>query len=419
VKNNLHIYIKMLYKKIFINNCYLKLLLIFYFSFFSFKNFMKGCGEVCDCCPDCCKKYWNKYFNKNKQEREIIQEEEEEKENYKEEKNITPKNFTPDKTLKKLKTNWKTYLLVIFKTRLFPHNSNNGDIYEKRFQDFCKKYYPKTFFEFLTEETFVDFSKKVLDNCKFENEIGVDNSLNIYDVSAFNEYKDGLLEAENKFLIYALLTDGDEKNICNKILEKIRCTIYNDEGIKMGIIGNLIDIFKRQIIETIKGEVIENRKIEERIYLDIKERIKQQAQENYNAAIDGHNEGKITLHFYDAYNVRKVKGDLEIAKNVKLSALFDYVLYNGRTFYYFNAEENQEEKDDVIEDDIKKDNIYASYDDEKARLVLKDNYSPLVGVIKILNNEIKKDENITIWGFYKSNEGKVYMFFDNKNNMCF
>ena len=106
----------MLYKKIFINDRYLKLLLIFYFSFFSFKNFMKGCEEICDCCPDCCKKYWNKYFNKNKQEREIIQEEEEEKENYKEEKNITPKNFTPDKTLKKLKTNWKTYLLVIFKT---------------------------------------------------------------------------------------------------------------------------------------------------------------------------------------------------------------------------------------------------------------------------------------------------------------
>ena len=380
---------------------------------------MKGCGEVCDCCPNCFKEYWNKYFNKNKPGTEIIKEKGDEKENnnegkkenYKDEKKITPENFTPIKTLGKLQTNWETYLLEIFKTRLFPPNSNDDDIYEKKFQDFCKKYYPKTFFEFLTEETFIDFSKKVLDNCKFENEIGVDNSLNIHDVSAFNEYKKGLSQDENKFLIYALLTDGDEGNIFNIILNRIRCTIYNDEGIKIGIIRNLIDTFKKQIIETIKGEVIENRKIEEGIYLGIKERIKQQAQENYNAAIAGHNEEKITLHFYDKYNVGKVKGDLEIAKNVKLSALFDYVLSNGRTFYYFNAEENQEEKDDVIEDDIKKDNIYVSYDDEKERLVLKDNYRFYVGGKK-LNDAIQENGNITIGDFYKSNEGTVYMFFD-------
>lgn len=212
-------------------------------------------------------------------------------------------------------------------------------------------------------------------------------------------------------MIYALLTDGDGNNICNEIFKKIICETYNDEERKIGIIRNLIDTFKKQIIETIKGEVFKNRKIEEGIYLGIKENIKQQAQKNYNAAIAGHNEEKITLHFYDKYNVGKVKGDLEIAKNVKLSALFDYVLSNGRTFYYFNAEENQEEKDDVIEDDIKKDNIYVSYDDEKERLVLKDNYRLYVGG-KILKDKIQKNKNITIWDFYKSNEGTVYIFFD-------
>lgn len=41
---------------------------------------MKGCEEVCDCCPDCFKEYWNKYFYKNKPGTEIIKEKEDEKE---------------------------------------------------------------------------------------------------------------------------------------------------------------------------------------------------------------------------------------------------------------------------------------------------------------------------------------------------
>ena len=105
--------------KFFINNCYLKLLLIFYFSFFSFKNIMKGCEEFCDCCPDCYKKYWKKYFNKNKSGTEIINQEE----NNEEKKNITPENFDLDKTFEKLKKNWEKYLLEIFQTRLFPPNN--------------------------------------------------------------------------------------------------------------------------------------------------------------------------------------------------------------------------------------------------------------------------------------------------------
>lgn len=51
------------------------------------------------------------------------------KNNNEDEKKITPENFTPIKTLGKLQTNWETYLLEIFKTRLFPPNSD--DIYEK------------------------------------------------------------------------------------------------------------------------------------------------------------------------------------------------------------------------------------------------------------------------------------------------
>ena len=230
---------------------------------------------------------------------------------------------------------------------------------------------------------------------------------NDYNNDALQEYKKGLLKDENTFLIYALLTDGDENNICNEIFKKIRCETYNDEERKKDVIENLIDTFKRKIIKTIKGEVIKNRKIEEGIYLGIKENIKQQAQKNYNAAIAGHNEGKITLSFYDKYKTEKAK--LEIAKNVKLSALFDYVL--SRKFYYFNDECDKEKSDDVIENNIKKDNIYIGYDDEKERLVLKDNYRFYVGGKK-LNDAIQENGNITIGDFYKSNEGTVYMFFD-------
>ena len=196
-----------------------------------------------------------------------------------------------------------------------------------------------------------------------------------------------MLKDENTFLIYTLLTNGKEQNISNKILKEIECKILSDEERKEDVIENLIDTFKRKIIKTIK-ETANNRKIEKGINLNTKKGIKQQAQENYNAAIDGHNEGKITLHFYDAYNVRKVKGDLEIAKNVKLSALFDYVLYNGRTFYYFNAEENQEKKDNVIKNDIIEDNKYTKYDNEKARLELRNQSSPIGA--KILKKNRRK-----------------------------
>lgn len=142
-----------------------------------------------------------------------------------------------------------------------------------------------------------------------------------------------MLKDENTFLIYALLTNGKEQNISNKILKEIECKILSDEERKEDVIENLIDTFKRKIIKTIK-ETANNRKIEKGINLNTKKGIKQQAQENYNAAIAGHNEEKITLHFYDKYKTEKAK--LEIAKDVKLSALFDYVLSKGREFYYFN-----------------------------------------------------------------------------------
>ena len=142
-----------------------------------------------------------------------------------------------------------------------------------------------------------------------------------------------MLKDENTFLIYALLTNRKEQNISNKILKEIECKILSDEERKEDVIENLIDTFKRKIIKTIK-ETANNRKIEKGINLNTKKGIKQQAQENYNTAIANHNEGKITLSFYDAYNTEKAK--LEIAQDVKLSALFDYVLSKGREFYYFN-----------------------------------------------------------------------------------
>lgn len=380
---------------------------------------MKGCEGICDCCPDCCKKYWNKHFNKNKSRIEIINKKENNEENnnaykkegnknkkeddddeeeiYKEEKNITQDNFTLEKTLEKLKNNWKTYLLEIFRTRLYLLNAKEK--YENAFQDFCENYSPKTFFESLTGDMFIEFYKKVLDNCKLIYEGGN------YDSRALQEYKNGLLKKENTFLIYALLTDGDEKNIYNKIFNNIECTMYSDKGFKENIIGYLIDAFKRQIIETIK----EKRKEEIKRCLNKKDEIKKQAQKNYNVAIAGHNEGKITLSFYDQYNLNDVKGELKIAKNVKLSALFNYVLSQGRTLYYFNPDYNKKVEEEEIGDDEIKNYTYVSYDDEKARLVLKDSYSRLVA--KILNNAINDNNNITIGGFYNGDKGNVYIFF--------
>lgn len=386
---------------------------------------MKGCEGICDCCPDCCKKYWNKHFNKNKSRIEIINKKENNEENnnaykkegnknkkeddddeeeiYKEEKNITQDNFTLEKTLEKLKNNWKTYLLEIFRTRLYLLNAKEK--YENAFQDFCENYSPKTFFESLTGDMFIEFYKKVLDNCKLIYEGGN------YDSRALQEYKNGLLKKDNTFLIYALLTDGDEKNIYNKIFNNIECTMYSDKGFKENIIGYLIDAFKRQIIETIK----EKRKEEIKRCLNKKDEIKKQAQKNYNVAIAGHNEGKITLSFYDQYNLNDVKGELKIAKNVKLSALFNYVLSQGRTLYYFNPDYNKKVEEEEIGDDEIKNYTYVSYDDEKARLVLKDSYSRLVA--KILNNAINDNNNITIGGSIMAIKVMFIFFLHNENNV--
>lgn len=380
---------------------------------------MKGCEGICDCCPDCCKKYWNKHFNKNKSRIEIINKKENNEENnnaykkegnknkkeddddeeeiYKEEKNITQDNFTLEKTLEKLKNNWKTYLLEIFRTRLYLLNAKEK--YENAFQDFCENYSPKTFFESLTGDMFIEFYKKVLDNCKLIYEGGN------YDSRALQEYKNGLLKKENTFLIYALLTDGDEKNIYNKIFNNIECTMYSDKGFKENIIGYLIDAFKRQIIETIK----EKRKEGIKRCLNKKDEIKKQAQKNYNVAIAGHNEGKITLSFYDQYNLNDVKGELKIAKNVKLSALFNYVLSQGRTLYYFNPDYNKKVEEEEIGDDEINGHPYVSYEDEKARLVLKDSFFP--GGVEIRKDEINDNNNITIGGFYNGDKGNVYIFF--------
>ena len=109
-----------------------------------------------------------------------------------------------------------------------------------------------------------------------------------------------MLKDENIFLIYTLLTNGDENNISNKIFNNITCKTYSfHEDSKKSVISNLIDIFKRQIIETIKNEVNNNKKIEQEIISEKKEKIKQEAQKKYEAAIANHNEEKITLIFYD------------------------------------------------------------------------------------------------------------------------
>ena len=53
-----------------------------------------------------------------------------------------------------------------FKTRLFPPDNNDEGKYKEEFKIFYKEYFPITFFESLTKNSFIEFYQKVLDNCQ-------------------------------------------------------------------------------------------------------------------------------------------------------------------------------------------------------------------------------------------------------------
>ena len=299
-------------------------------------------------------------------------------EQYEEEKIINQENFSLENTLVKLRNNFGTYLLEIFKTRLFPTNEN-GDKYKNEIMAFYEKYNIATWISFLTEESFNTFYENI---CKMTSG-GLNKDI---DVNCRN------LLLINKSLGFALLSDGDENQILNVFYNNIDFV----DNMQQKLIANFIDHFKRNIVTAIKESINQNLEIENDLKKNNSENIKKIAFNNYNEAIKNLNVEKIKLTFYNSYNKKmKIKS---FFKDCKLSVLFDYVLSKGRKFYASNEERK------IVEDKLG----YVSYEDEKGKLELKTaqgNWGDS------LNKKINQNENITIGEFYEKQFPNVFMFF--------
>ena len=323
---------------------------------------------------------WKKFLNENN-----IQEK------YVEEKNITQEKFSLGNTLVKLENNFGTYLLEIFKTRLYPTNKN-GDKYKNEFMKFYSDYQIDVFKNTLIiEDFFPDFCRQILQKVKLD--YNDDENKNI----ALNIYKNALCEENYLYLGYALLTDGDESSISDEINGKIKCNIFTDANrLKEEIISPLINSFKHNIVEIIKDSLQEQLNVNKNLQKNKSEEIKKIASNNYNEAIKNLNVEKIKLTFYNSYNKEmKIKS---FFKDCKLSVLFDYVLSKGRKFYASNEERK------IVEDKLG----YVSYEDEKGKLELK---TALTWGGESLNNAINEKQDITIGEFYEKRFPNVYMFF--------
>ena len=299
-------------------------------------------------------------------------------EQYEEEKIINQENFSLENTLVKLRNNFGTYLLEIFKTRLFPTNEN-GDKYKNEIMAFYEKYNIATWISFLTEESFNTFYENICKMTSYELDPDI------------NEQCRKLL-LDDKYLGFALLSNGDENQILDVFCDKIDSYLYN----KKDIIGTFICCFKRNINAKkykAKQKLLE---IENDLKKNNSENIKKIAFNNYNEAIKNLNVEKIKLTFYNSYNKKmKIKS---FFKDCKLSVLFDYVLSKGRKFYASNEERK------IVEDKLG----YVSYEDEKGKLELKTaqgNWGDS------LNKKINQNENITIGEFYEKQFPNVFMFF--------
>ena len=297
-------------------------------------------------------------------------------ERYEEAKNITEDIFSLDNTLEKLKNNFGTYLLEIFKTRLFPTDKNE-DKYKNEFMAFYEKYNIATWISFLTEESFNTFYENICKMTSYELDPDI------------NEQCRKLL-LDDKYLGFALLSNGDENQILDVFCDKIVSYLYN----KKDIIGTFICCFKRNIVEVIKKSINQNLEIENDLKKNNSENIKNTASRKYNEAIENLKGEKIKLTFFNHYQ-NEIASDF-FPKEAKLSVLFDYVLSKGRDFYA---------KDD--NDNVDKKTPYLTYEKEKKRIELK----TAANWGDSLKEAIDINKDITIGKFYEKQPHNVYMFF--------
>lgn len=315
-------------------------------------------------------------------------------EKYEEEKNITEDIFSLNNTLEKLKNNFGTYLLEIFKTRLFPTDKNE-DKYKNEFMKFYSDY-PIDVFKntLIIEDSLLNFYRQILQKVK-PNKLNDTN-----EKQAFEIYKEKLLQEQHRYLGYALLTDGNDAKIIEKIYEQIECKIFSDaKRLKEKIIPPLIGSFKDNIVEIIKDFFQEQLNVNKNFQKNKSEEIKKIASRKYNEAIKDLYGEKIELTFHNSYDIPMET--TSFLKDCKLSVLFDYILSKGRKFYASDEEKN------IVDEELG----YINYNNEKDRLDLKTRtnfgYS--------LNEAIKNNENITIGEFYEKNIHQVVIFFKSDN----
>ena len=311
-------------------------------------------------------------------------------ERYEEAKNITEDIFSLDNTLEKLKNNFGTYLLEIFKTRLFPEDENKDKYkYKNEFMNFYTEYNIGSLKDIWDGDYLQDFYKKIFQKVKY-------NKLeDTYEKQAFEIYKKELLQEQHRYLGYALLTDGNEDKIIEKIYEQIECNIFGDERrLKDNIIPPLIGSFKNNIVEIIKDSFQEQLNVNKNLQKNNSENIKNTASRKYNEAIKNLNGEKIELTFYNSYGISMET--TSFLKDCKLSVLFDYVLSKGRDFYA---------KDD--NDNVDKKTPYLTYEKEKKRIELK----TAANWGDSLKEAIDINKDITIGKFYEKQPHNVYMFF--------
>ena len=364
-----------------------------YFNTYLIEKIRKDWEELQDLCSKADIITFDDFYKKNEEWGKFL-EENDIHETYKEEKYITPENFSLENTLEKLRNNFGTYLLEIFKTRLFPVDAN-GEKYKKDFMNFYSDYQIDVFKNTLIiEDSLLNFYRQILQKVTLDDDD--DRNRNM----AFNIYKKALLTQNYLYLGYALLTDGDEVNIIEKIHRQIKCAIFKDEDrLKKKIIPPLINSFKHNIVEIIKDSFQEQLNVNKNFQKNNSENIKNTASRKYNEAIENLKGEEIKLTFHNSYGISMET--TSFFKDCKLSVLFDYVLSKGREFYASDDEEN------IVNEELG----CVNYEDEKGKLELKTAQGKWADS---LNEKINQNENITIGEFYEKLSPNVFMFFKKK-----
>lgn len=366
-----------------------------YFERNSIENIQKDLENLQDLCRKAGIISLDVFYEKNEKWGKFL-EENGIHEEYKDEKDITEDIFSLDNTLEKLKNNFGTYLLEIFKTRLYPEEENKDKYkYKNEFMKFYSEYNIGNLKDIWYGDYLQDFYEKIFQKVK-SNKLNDQN-----EKQAFEIYKKELLQEQHRYLVYALLTDGNEDKIIEKIYEQIECNIFRDEPrLKDNIIPPLIGSFKNNIVEIIKDSFQEQLNVNKNFQKNKSEEIKEKALNNYNEAIenlDGEKVEKFELTFFNRYD--KI-GSNFFPKEAKLSVLFDYVLSKGRDFYAKDDHDNVDEK-----------TSYITYEKEKGKIEL----TTLANFGDSLNDAIKDNENITIGKFYEKKIRQVVILFKSDN----